>query len=92
MLSVVATLPIVLALILLVVLRWPAVRAMPVCAGVTAAAAHLVWRVPTVQIVAAVIEAMWVTASILLIVFGALYFLALLRGTGAIAVLQRSVG
>lgn len=92
MLTAVAALPIVLALVLLVVLRWPAIRAMPVCAAVTAASAWLLWQVSATRIAAAVIEAGWVTASILLIIFGAMFFLALLRGTGAIPVLQRSVG
>lgn len=88
----VAALPILLALILLVGLRWPAVRAMPICAGVTAVSAYWLWRMPSVRIAASIVEALLVTASILLIVFGALFFLALLRRTGAITVLQRTVG
>lgn len=67
-------------------------RAMPICAALTAVAAYWVWKMPPVRIAASSIEAVWVTVSILLIVFGALFFLALLRNAGAIAVLQRSVG
>jgi lactate permease len=88
--TLVAALPIVVALVLLVGLRWPAVRAMPLCAAVTALSAALFWRVPAVRLAAATVEAAWVTVSILWIVFGALFFLALLRRTGAIGVLQRS--
>ena len=90
--TLIAALPILVALLLLVGLRWPAIRAMPICAAVTGVAAYWQWQVPLVRIAAAMIEAAWVTASILLIVFGALFFLSLLRGTGAIAVLQQRVG
>lgn len=85
-----AALPILVALVLLVGLRWPALRAMPVCAALTALAAFWFWQMPAVRIGAAVIEAALITISILLIVFGALFFLALLRRTGSIAVLQHS--
>jgi lactate permease len=88
----VAALPIVTALVLLVGLRWPARRAMSVCALLTAGAAYALFRVPGLRIAAAVVDAAWVTLSILLIVFGALFFLGLLRHTRAIAVLERSVG
>jgi lactate permease len=91
-LTFIAALPIGLALLLLVGLRLPAKVAMPVCAFITVLAAYGLWQVPLLHITAAIVEALWVTASILLIVFGALFFLALLRWTGAIAVLQRSVG
>jgi len=90
--TLIAGIPILLALLLLVCLRWPAVLAMPICAGVTAVSAYWLWQMPLIRIVASVVEAVWVTVSILLIVFGALFFLNLLRQTGAIAVLQRSVG
>jgi len=85
-----AATPIAVALILLVGLRWPASRAMPVCAALTAIVAATLWTVTPLRIAAAAIEGLFVTASILLIVFGALFFLALLRSTGAIAVLQGS--
>ncbi|MCO5171196.1 MAG: L-lactate permease [Planctomycetes bacterium] len=85
----VAALPILAALLLLVALRWPARRAMPVCAAVTALAALWPWGVAPRRVAAAGIEAAWITAGILLIVFGALFFLALLRGAGAVGVLQR---
>lgn len=90
MLVLVAALPIAAALILLVGLRLPAIRAMPVCAVVTILLAIVLWRVPPVHVAAATIEAAWITAGILLIIVGALFLLALLRKTGAIAVLQGS--
>jgi lactate permease len=87
----IAAIPILLALWLLVGMRWPARIAMPICAGSTILVAWWLWRVPAVRIAAAMVEAGGVTLSILLIVFGALFFLEVLRQTRAIVVLQRSV-
>lgn len=88
--ALVAALPILFALGLLVGLRWPAARAMPLCAAATAGVALWTWRVAPIRVAAAAVEAVWIAASILLIVFGALFLLALMRRTGAIATLQRT--
>ncbi|NJK88103.1 MAG: L-lactate permease [Myxococcales bacterium] len=88
LLTVLAAIPIAAALLLLVVLRWPATRAMPVCAGVTALVAIFVWQMPVQRAAAAAVEGLWVTFTILLIVYGALFLLAFLRATGAMDVLQ----
>jgi lactate permease len=90
-LAFIAAIPILLALLLLVGIRLPARIAMPICAGTTAVTAWWLWQVPAVRIAASIVEAAWVTVSILMIVFGALFFLAVLRRTKAIEVLQRSV-
>ncbi len=87
----VAAIPILLALLLLVGIRLPAKIAMPICAGTTVVSAWWLWQVPTVRIAASIVEAASVTVSILMIVFGALFFLAVLRRTKAIDVLQRFV-
>lgn len=89
---VVAALPILLPLVLLVGLGWPAVRAMPLCAVVSLLSAWLLWEVPVPRLAAVAVEAIWITVSVLFIVFGALFFLELLRSTGAVAVLQRTFG
>lgn len=87
----IAAIPILLALLLLVGIRLPARIAMPICAGATVLAAWWSWQVPSIRIAASIVEATGVTISILMIVFGALFFLAVLRHTKAIDVLQRSV-
>jgi hypothetical protein len=87
----VAAIPILLALLLLVGIRLPAKIAMPICAGTTVISAWWLWQVPTVRIAASIVDAASVTVSILMIVFGALFFLAVLRHTKAIDVLQRFV-
>jgi lactate permease len=90
--SLVALLPILLALLLLVGLRWPASRAMPVCALATVGLATLVWRVAPARVGAALVEALGITLGILLIVFGALFLLAVMRRGGALRALEESLG
>ncbi|MFN4090934.1 MAG: L-lactate permease [Alphaproteobacteria bacterium] len=76
--------PIVAVFGLLVVLRMPAVRAMPISLAATAALAMAAWRVPPVHVAAAAIEGLFVAATILWIVFGAILLLRTVDGTGAL--------
>jgi lactate permease len=88
MTSLIAALPIVLATVLLVGLRWPASRAMSACALVTVGAAAAHWQVPGVQIAAAVVEATTITLGVSLILFGAVFLVEQLRELGAMRTLQ----
>lgn len=76
--------PILAVFLFLVLLRLPAVRAMPISLALTAAMAMLVWRVPPVQVLAATVEGLIIAVSILWIVFGAILLLNTLRASGAI--------
>jgi lactate permease len=87
--SLVALVPIVAVFILLVVLRWPAKRAMPVAWLATLLVAALLWKVPMVQIWASCVQGLGIAFSILYIVFGAILLLNLLRQSGAVAVIRR---
>lgn len=91
-LALLAALPILTALVLLTGLRWPALRAMPLCGLVTAGLATFVWKVRAVDVTAAVIEGAIITSSILLILFGALLLTAQLHAAGAMARLQSWIG
>ncbi len=76
--------PIVAVFGLLVALRLPAVKAMPLSLVATAVAAVWLWGVPAVHVAAAAIEGLFVAASILWIVFGAILLLRTVEGTGAL--------
>lgn len=76
--------PILAVFIFLVLLRLPAVRAMPISLALTAVLAILIWRMPVIQVLAAALEGMIIAASILWIVFGAILLLNTLRESGAI--------
>lgn len=91
MIAWVAALPVLLATLLLAGLRWPAARAMPACGAVTAVTALAYWRVPGWRVLAASAEAVAITISVLLILFGALFLVEQLRAAGAIRAIERAL-
>jgi lactate permease len=80
--------PILSVAILLVALRMPASRAMPLALAITILLAFTVWGVPGVQIAASVIEGLIIAASVVLIVLGALSFLGVMRTSGSLALIR----
>jgi lactate permease len=80
----VALTPILAVFILLVILRLPAVRAMPVSLVVTAVLSVLVWGMPVVHVIASAVEGVIIAASILWIIFGAILLLNTLTASGAL--------
>ncbi|MGG6292983.1 L-lactate permease [Leptolyngbya sp. AN02str] len=87
----VAILPILTVLLLLVGVRLPASRTMPIAFGVTVAIALLVWRVPWNWVAAASIQGLVISAEILYIVFGAILLLNTLQASGALQVIRQSL-
>jgi lactate permease len=85
-----AVTPIAIAAGLLVGLRWPASRAMPVVYVAVVLLALLVWRVPPVHIGASTIQGLVITFDILFIVFGAILLLDTLKYSGAITAIRRT--
>lgn len=83
-----ASMPVLSVFLLLVVLRMPATRAMPLSLLATAVLAYGVWQVPMLQLSAAILEGWVIAASILWIVFGAILLLNVLRETKAIEVIR----
>jgi lactate permease len=80
--------PILAVLVLLVGLRMPATRAMPVAFVATAAGAVAVWTVPFDRMVAASLEGVVIAASVLWIAFGAIFLLTTLRASGAMEAIR----
>ena len=80
--------PVFSVLLLLVVFRMPATRAMPLSLAIFALFAFFFWQVPVRQLTAASAEGLMIGASILWIIFGAILLLNVLRETGAIAVIR----
>ncbi|WP_299528362.1 L-lactate permease [uncultured Lutibacter sp.] len=80
--------PILLAGILLVGLRWPAKRAMPIVFLTTFIIALFAWEMPINRIFASTLQGLGVTASILWIIFGAILLLNTLKHSGAIRVIR----
>jgi lactate permease len=86
-----ALMPILSVAILLVALRMPAARAMPIALAITIVLAAVVWQVPGIQITASVIQGLIIAASVVLIVLGALSFLGVMRASGALALIRLDV-
>ena len=88
-LALLAVLPILAAAIMLVGFRMPAKTAMPVSLGLTAIIAWTAWDIPLEQIAASSIQGLFITFDILVIIFGAIVLLNLLKYSGGLAVIRR---
>jgi lactate permease len=87
--ALVAVLPILAVMFFLVVLRWPATRAMPVAYAMTLAFALFFWHVPFVHAMAASLRGVVIAATLLYIIFGAIVLLFTLKESGAAATIRR---
>ncbi len=88
-LALLASTPIVLTILLMAGLMWPAKRAMPVTWVTAALLAWGIWKVEVSRIAAATIEGALGALNILIIVFGAILLLNTLKNSGAMAVISR---
>ncbi|MBG0775677.1 MAG: L-lactate permease [Desulfovibrionaceae bacterium] len=87
-LALVAFLPIALALVLMVGLRWPATRAMPLAWLVCALGAVFAWGLPVSYVAALTLQGFITAIGILIIVFGALLILYTLKYSGGMETIQ----
>ena len=88
-LSVLSLLPIITVAVFLVILRWPASRAMPLSFGTAIILALAVWQVPAVQVLAASINGLIVALTLLYIIFGAILLLNTLQESGALRTIRQ---
>ncbi len=82
-------LPIISVALFLVILRWPASRAMPIAYIVAAGLALFVWQVPVNKVLAASANGLWVAGTLIYIIFGAILLLNTLQQSGAIRAIRR---
>ena len=80
--------PILLAAILLVGLRWPARRAMPVVYVLTACIGLFVWDMSFNRVLASTLQGLIITVGVLWIIFGAILLLNTLKYSGAISTIR----
>ena len=88
-LAILSLMPIAVVALFLVVLRWPASRAMPISYGVAAALALFVWQVPVRQVAAATINGVITAGTLLYIIFGAILLLNVLQESGALRAIRQ---
>ena len=89
-LSLLSLAPVFTVALFLVILRWPASRAMPLSYLVAAGLALFVWKVPGTQVAAATINGLIVAGTLLYIIFGAILLLNTLQQSGALRTIRRS--
>ncbi|WP_345682884.1 L-lactate permease [Novipirellula caenicola] len=83
-------LPIIVVAVFLVMLRWPASRAMPLAYLVACGLSLWVWQVDGWQVAAASVKGLIVAAELLYIIFGAILLLNTLRQSGALRTIRKS--
>lgn len=88
LLALLAFSPILLAAMLLVGLRWPAKRAMPLVYLLTAGIALTVWDMSFNRVLASTLQGLIITAGVLWIIFGAILLLNTLKHSGAITTIR----
>lgn len=88
LLALLAFTPILMAGILLLGLRWPARRAMPIVFLVTALIGHFAWDMTWNRIFASTLQGLVITIGVLWIIFGAILLLNTLKHSGAIATIR----
>jgi lactate permease len=88
-LAVLSLLPIISVAFFLVLLRWPASRAMPIAYLTASGLALLVWGVPTTKVLAASVNGLIVAGTLIYIIFGAILLLNTLQQSGAIQAIRR---
>jgi len=89
-LAALSLLPIVTVALFLVILRWPASRAMPLSYLVAVALAFFVWGISGVQLAAASIKGLIIAVELLYIVFGAVLLLNTLEESGGLNRIRHS--
>jgi lactate permease len=89
-LAILSLMPIAAVALFLVILRWPASRAMPISYLVAAGLAFFVWQVPAIQIAAASTRGLIIAAELLYIIFGAILLLNTLEESGALVRIRRT--
>ena len=88
-LAILSLLPIISVAIFLVMLRWPASRAMPIAYVVAAALALFVWQLPIPKILAASINGLIIAGTLIYIIFGAILLLNTLQQSGAMNTIRQ---
>ena len=89
MLTIVAAGPILLCVILMTVFGWPAKRAMPLAWLLTVIAAGTLWKMDIRHIASRTVGGFFSAFEILLIIFGAILLMNVLRQSGAMASIDR---
>lgn len=87
-LALIAFVPIAVALVLMVGMRWPATKAMPVAWLTAALGGILAWKLPAAYVAALSLQGVITAIGVLIIVFGAILILHTLKYSGGMETIQ----
>ena len=87
-LALLSLLPIISVAVFLVILRWPASRAMPIAYVVAVILAYFVWQIPFNKVLAASINGLILAGTLIYIIFGAILLLNTLQQSAAIQTIR----
>ncbi len=88
LLALMAILPIVAALVLMVGMRWPATRAMPIAWLIAVLAGIFAWNLDPMYLAALSLQGVVVAVGVLIIVFGAILIMFTLKESGGMETIQ----
>ena len=88
-LALLSLLPIISVAVFLVMLRWPASRAMPISYIVAVLLALFIWQVPFIKVMAASVNGLIDAIELIYIIFGAILLLNTLQESGAIQSIRK---
>ena len=87
-LTLLALLPILTVALFLVILRWPASRAMPLSYLTACFLSLFLWQVPGIRVAAATVKGLVVAGTLLYIIFGAILLLNTLSESGGLRTIR----
>lgn len=89
MYTIIAILPIILALLLMVLAKMSAAKSLAISLGVTLVTAYFVWNMEVITLFSYAIQGLLKSLDILFIIFGAILLLNTLKKTGAIDAINK---
>jgi lactate permease len=87
--TILAAVPILVTIFMMVILAWPAKRAMPIAWAVSGITALIFWKMELSRIIAATVEGTLLAVNILIIVFGAILVLNTLKTSGGLSAINK---
>lgn len=90
-LALLAVIPIIVALVLMVGLRWPATRAMPVAWLACVVCGLVGWKLDVMYLLALSLQGVVIAVGVLIIVFGAILILYTLERSGGMETIQHGM-
>ncbi|MEK6844093.1 MAG: L-lactate permease [Nanoarchaeota archaeon] len=88
MLTIIAFIPFVLLVLLIIFLKWPAIKVMPLVWFITLLIVLLFWKLSSILILASFVKGVLLSLEIILIIFGAVWIIEIMQEKDKIKTIQ----